>query len=459
MGGILKTALIVVFGLSSVVVGVAYSTSLFQRDAQRYLTAPAQIGNVVTSVSATGRVDAVVTVEVSSQLSGLVSDVFVNFNDEVAKDQPLAQLDQQSFEAAVREAEADLAVAKVNVQIKRAVVDRAANAYDRAKSEINVYSAKTARARADHDNEKRELERKEALRNKGHLSASEVENARTRFEGALAALHEAQAEQAVHSRQIDIAESELQQANAEARSALAAVPQKQAALKLAEVELYRSVIRSPIDGIVIDRQVEPGQTVAASLEAPVLFTIAQDLQEMEIHAKIDEADIGSIRTRQRASFSVDAFPGETFQGTVKQIRKAPQVVQNVVTYTVVIATENRDQLLLPGMTALVQIVTSESGQVLTIPNAALRFTPPGHSAGKGAPLTVGEEPEGHAGTAATVWTLDDSSSPLEVALRVGRSDGSISEVVSGELKADQNVIVGEAPAPEQRSLFGLRLGF
>lgn len=454
----MKAALLL-FSLGSLLFGVVYSNSLLTREPTRFLTAPVQVQNVVTSVSATGRVDAVVTVEVSSQLSGLVSQVFVDFNDQVVRDQPLAELDQQSFEAAVREAEADLAMTEVNLEIKKASVDRAANTYDKVKSEIKVYSAKTARARANYENEKRELDRKEALRNKGHLSESDVEGARTRYEGALAALNEAQAEESVHRRQIDIAESELQQAIAEARRALAAIPQKKAALNLAEVELDRSVIRSPIDGIVIDRQVEPGQTVAADLEAPTLFTIAQDLREMEVHANIDEADIGRIRAGQGVNFLVDAFPGQSFERAVKEVRKAPKVAQNVVTYTVVITTENPDLLLLPGMTALVQITTSESGEVLTVPNSALRYTPPESSTRQDSSPTIGQEPGAHAGTAATVWTLDESDSPVEIPLRVGMSDGSISQIVSGELEAGQRVIVGEAQVAEERSLFGLRLGF
>jgi HlyD family secretion protein len=455
----LKIAILLIAGLGSVAVGLGYSASLHRAADGGYLTAPTEIGNVVTTVSATGRVDAVVTVDVSSQLSGLVEEVFVDFNDEVTKGQPLAKLDQQGFQATVREAEANLAVAEVDVQAKRVAVDRAVNSYQRSKAEAKVYTAQTARARADYGNAKRELERKEALTSKGHISESDVDGARAEYEGALAGLQAAKAEQVVHEEKIKEGESELQQATAEVRSALAAVPQKEAVLSQAKVELERSIIRSPIDGIVIKREVEPGQTVAASLEAPILFTIAQDLRQMEVHAKVDEADIGEIQVRQRVTFTVDAFPRQSFSGVVAQVRKAPEVVQNVVIYTVVIATENPDLLLLPGMTVLAEIVVRESGETLTVPNAALRFNPPEDVVREAEDQASSSIAISARGQKATVWVLDESGTPAPVSVMTDMTNGIVTEVTSGALTVGQQLIVGEAPTEDGRSFLGLKFGF
>jgi len=455
----LKTGLIFLLSLGSVAAGLSFSASPGQTPDEGFVTAPVEIAKVASTVSASGGVDAVVTVDVSSQLSGLVQEVFVDFNDQVRKGQPLARLDQEGFEATVREAEANLAVAQVNVQAKRAAVDRAVNAYETIKAEAEVLAAKTAEARADYDNARRMLERKEALRKKGHISDAELDGTRAEFDGARAGLQAAKAEEAVHREKIAMAESEMQQAAVEARSALAAVPQTEAVLRQVKIELERSVIRAPIDGVVIMREVEPGQTVAASLEAPTLFRIAEDLSRMEVHAKVDEADIGEVRTGQRVSFAVDAYPGRRFEGTVVQVRKAPQVVQNVVIYTVVISTANSDLLLLPGMTALVEIVVRESGETLTVPSAALRFAPSADLAEEAEERTSWTIPLDPRGENATLWVLDESGRPAPVAVKTGMTDGIATQVLGGPLAAGQRVIVGLAETEERASFLGLRFGF
>jgi HlyD family secretion protein len=255
-----------------------------------------------------------------------------------------------------------------------------------------------------------------------------------------------------------VAEADLELAQAELLNAVATVPQMEAALNFVEAELHRTVIRAPIDGIVIKRDVDSGQTVAASLEAPTLFTIAQDLREMKVHAKIDEADVGRIKVGQRSTFTVDAFPGRTFNGTVTQIRRAPEVIENVVTYTVVIETSNPDLLLLPGMTAIVNIVVRESGDGLTVPNAALGFAPQDRPR-QVVNLDLDEPPNRAAGANASVWTLDRTGAPTPVPIHTGMSDGTVTEIVSGDLRAGQKVIVGQASANQDEALFGLRLGF
>jgi len=249
-------------------------------------------------------------------------------------------------------------------------------------------------------------------------------------------------------------------------SARAQVEQKDAGLKQAQVDLDHTTIRAPVQGVVVSRQVDVGQTVAASLQAPVLFTIAQDLTKMQVETSVDEADIGRIKLDDRATFTVDAFPGETFEGTVTQIRKAGQIVQNVVTYTVVVAVDNPAGKLLPGMTANVKLVVAEKPSVLKVPNAALRFRPPGAEAAApsgspGGPVAGGAAPskkknadrpakdpklsEDHAKKlAGRVWILGPDGKPAPVRLALGLSDGSFTEVLRGDLKEGQEVIVGLA---------------
>jgi HlyD family secretion protein len=234
-------------------------------------------------------------------------------------------------------------------------------------------------------------------------------------------------------------------AEAELQRAKAVVRQQTAVLERTRLDLERTVIRAPIDGLVIGRDVEAGQTVAASFEAPTLFTIARDLEAMEVHAMIDEADIGRIRTGQRAVFTVDAHPARTFAGTVAEIRLAPNVVQNVVTYDVLITAENADRALLPGMTATVEIVVEAVDDVLTVPNAALRFEPP---AGATAPPSPPATPSGNRGT---VWRLDRDGAPRPMAVTVGASDARATAIVGGPLRAGDAVVVATTGEPARRS--------
>jgi HlyD family secretion protein len=211
------------------------------------------------------------------------------------------------------------------------------------------------------------------------------------------------------------------------------VKQKEAALAQAQINLDHTTIRSPVNGVVVNRAVDVGQTVAATLQAPTLFTIAQDLTKMQVETSVDEADIGRIRADTPVHFSVDAFAGETFTGHVAQIRKAPQVVQNVVTYTVVVAVDNPAGRLLPGMTANVRFETARKSDVLKVPNAALRFRPAGEAAGR-----------------SVVWVLGRDGRPASIAVTPGISDGAFTEIVRGDLRPGQSVLVGAeggAPAP------------
>jgi HlyD family secretion protein len=241
--------------------------------------------------------------------------------------------------------------------------------------------------------------------------------------------------------------AQLKVVEAQLQSAEAQVVQNEAELRQAQVDLEHTIIRAPVDGVVVSRTVDVGQTVAASLQAPTLFTIAQDLAKMQVDVSVDEADVGRIRVGLRAAFTVDSFPGRTFIGQVMQIRKAAQVVQNVVTYTVVVSAANPELTLLPGMTANVRIVTDRKEDVLKVANAALRFRPPGVEAerparsgpGAGRGAAPGE------GVPGRVWVVGPDGQPKPLALRLGISDGSFTEVVSGDLADKQEVIVGLAP--------------
>ncbi len=298
-------------------------------------TAEVTRGDVRRIVSTSGSVRALVTVEVGSQLSGKVLELNADFNTLVSEGDLIARIDPQTFESRVREAEAAVASARSTVALQAAGVGRAKANLRKVELEYN---------------------RTKELADRGTSSQSALE-------AAVAALASARADVTVAESQVLAAEATL--------------GQREAAYESSKIDLERTLIRSPIDGIVVDRQVDVGQTVAASLSAPTLFTIAQDLTRVQIDAQVDEADIGQVDVGQETTFSVDAFPDVDFSGTVDQIRLAPTELQNVVTYTVVISAENPGRRLLPGMTANVDIVTGARAGVLTAPNQALRFEPRG----------------------------------------------------------------------------------
>lgn len=305
-----------------------------QSGGNRIEAEPVGRGDITRIVSSVGSVRALNTVEVGSQLSGQVIELFADFNTPVEAGDLLARIDPQTFERRVQEADANLAVARANVAIQAASIQRA---------EANLKAAQ------------REFERQQSLVRKGSVSESALDNAEAAYQSSLA--------------DVEIARAQHQNANA-------TVAQRDAALEAARIDLERTEIRSPINGVVIERAVDIGQTVAASLQAPILFTIAQDLTEIQIEASVDEADIGSVRENAEATFTVDAFTGDEFRGRVAQVRLAPNEEGNVVTYTVVINARNPDRRLLPGMTASIDIVTGRVDDALRVSNAAVRFRPP-----------------------------------------------------------------------------------
>src|SRR6266513_868386 len=413
--------------------GISGYSGHFRDSSPQYRFARAELGPLTAAVSATGNVNAVISVQVGSQVSGQIKDLLVDFNSVVKKGQVVARIDPASFEAKVTQAKADVDAARAAVLNQQAQVERSRADVENARAAHAEARAQTAKAQVAMLDAKRDFDRKTKL-----------------F-----------AQQLIAKSDLDTSQAAHDSAGAQLEAAQAHVEPKDAALKQAQVDLDHTTIRAPVQGVVVSRQVDVGQTVAASLQAPVLFTIAQDLTKMQVEASVDEADIGRIKLDDRAAFTVDAFPGETFVGSVAQLRKAAHIVQNVVTCTLVVAVANPGRKLLPGMTANVKLVVAEKPSVLKVPNAALRFRPAGAEAGGpsrplgGAPPSTKQardrrvkDPqlaEDHPKKlAGRVWVLGSDGKPAPVEIALGLSDGSSTEVLRGDLKEGQEVIVGLA---------------
>jgi HlyD family secretion protein len=442
--------------LSTLAGGLGYAFSYQGSSPEAFLTAPVERGSISTVVKASGTVEAVVSVDVSSQLSGRIAEVFVNFNDTVRAGQPIAQIDQEIFAARVNEAAAALRVARATARVGEAALERATVAVANARTAKKLAEDQSAANQARQDEAERDFRRKLELARTGTGTERDLSQARALRDAGAADLRASLDQIQMREEAIAISEAEKYMAEASLENARAVVEQKQAELDQTRLDLERTVLRAPIDGIIIKRDVNPGQTVAVSLEAKTLFKIANDLREMEVHGKIDEADVGQLKPGQAARFTVDAYPDRTFSGRILQIRKAPEVVQDVVTYTTIVSAPNPDLLLLPGMTAQLSIVVADTGVTLKIPNQALRFRPNGanpasalQSADQGASSKKSE----------TVWLVGDDGRPNPVAVRLGPSDDNSAALLEGPLYEGQQVIIGVANSQKQRGYFGVHLGF
>lgn len=381
--------------------------------------------DLVVVVTAPGTVKPVTTIEVSSQLSGQIAEVLVDFNEVVRKGQVLARLDAASLQMTVQQSEAELQSAEAQLLLAQESAKKAESELQNARAFKEVVGARLTGAQALEANARRRLDRSESLRSTNSASASEVEETRGEWVARQAAVREQEAQVEVQDAAIASAVAETEIAKARVNAANARVLEAQASLARTRIELSHTEILAPIDGIVILRNVSQGQTVAASLQAPVLFTVAQNLKSIELEVAVDEADVGRIELGQYAVFSVDAYPGEVFRGRVKQIRKAPQRIQSVITYSIVIAADNPEEQLLPGMTALVRIAVESSDATLIVPNAALRFEPPEELASSKRPDS------GH-----VLWRDDDGD--LEpVGVRTGIADSESTEVLDGVAEGDR----------------------
>ncbi len=364
----------------------------------QYRTAAVERGSVISIVSATGTINPVVLVEVGTQVSGMIKSLHADFNSQVKAGETVAVIDPEPFKARREQAISNLEVARSNI----------------------------ARSKADLAQRKRELDRVQSLLPQQFVSQNDVDVALTNYQSAEA--------------QLRVAEAQVRQAGA--------------ALNVADQELKYTVIRSPIEGIVVARNVEVGQTVAASFATPNLFLIALDLTKMQVNTNVSESDIGGMAEGQDAVFTVDAYPGESFAGTIRQVRLAPINIQNVVTYNVVVGVDNKDLRLKPGMTANVSIVVAQKDQTLKIPNAALRFTPPKSERNRHEVNgQVVSAVEGHSTAKSnkqlsqkTIWKLTEDGSLEPAPVQIGISDGIATEMLSGSLKEGELVVVGIEPS-------------
>lgn len=361
----------------------------------RYVTELAMRGNLTVIVTATGSAQPITQVNISSELSGTMRDVFVDYNSVVRANQALAELDNDKLKATVEVAKARLSSAR----------------------------AKLADAVASIEEKRLEHVRKKSLATTSAASIRDLEIAQANFDRAVA--------------QHDLATADVAAAEAD--------------LLLTEINLAKATIRSPIDGVVLKRGVDPGQFVATSLQAPVMFVIAEDLRRMEVLVDVDEADVGKVKIGQTVSFSVDAYPDRKFPAAVQDIRFGSEVIQGVVTYKAVLAIENSELLIRPGMTATAQIVVRELKDALLVPNAALRFAPtteqrPSRGLLKSLmpamPSATRRPPskQQDAGQQQRVWVLRNGA-PVAIPVVPGASDGRMTEIVKGEIAADQPVIV------------------
>jgi HlyD family secretion protein len=424
----MKSRRLIVFLLLVAILGggfAAYRYFFADGAAPTYKFAAIESGPITASVAATGTLNPVVTVQVSSQISGQIREILVDFNSTVKAGQLIAQLAPETYEHRLRQAEADLEAARATVAVQQA----------------EIYRAKVNLADAERD-----YRRKQSLVEKNYISSAELDKAQTMLEAAKA---------------------QMRVVEAQASNSAALVRQREAQLGQARVDLGRTEIRAPVDGIVIKKSVEPGQTVAASLQAPEMFVIARNLSDMQVETAIDEADVGRLQVGQEANFTVDAFPGKRFKGQVMQVRKAAQVVSNVVSYTVVVSAANPELILLPGMTANVRIVTAQKDTVLKVANAALRFRPPGNDEKS---ALAGRQPGSGSGTGGSgmgrgrasggtgkLWMLGSDGKPAAIEVKTGINDGNQTELLDTELAEGREVIVGmnavEKSKPTQPRMF------
>jgi len=403
--------------------------------AVQYRSAEVTQGDLQAVVVASGTLNPVALITVGTQVSGQIRDVLVDFNAEVKAGQLLAQIDPESFEYRVRSAQADFEAARAAVLTAQA----------------NVLSMQTqvSRAQVDLNEALRGLERTDLLVDKQFLALSERDKARALVHTSQEALKSAQAQVGVAQAQVSAAQ--------------ATVAQRDATLAQARIDLARTRITSPVNGIVVKRAIERGQTVASSLQSPELFIIAKNLADMQVEAAIDESDVGRVQPGQKARFTVDAFPGQTFDAQVRQVRKAALNVANVVTYVAVIGFANVDGRLMPGMTANVRVVTDQRSAVLQVPNAALRLRIAG---AEPAAERSGDVVADKAVSSGRVYVLDAQGTPQALAVGTGISDGNRTELVlapgtqaAKQLQVGAAVLVGTKTAgaaqgkPASRSPF------
>ena len=421
-----------IIGVLLAAIGLLTAFKYESKNTPQYFTEKVQKGDIQNVVQATGTINAVTTVQVGSQVSGTIQTLSADFNSHVKKNQVIAQIDPSLFKGAMLQAEANLANAQANGVAAK---------------------ANLAKAQAAANQSKLDYDRSVALANAGVIPAQQLDAAKATSQSNDAAVGAAQAA--------------VTQANAQ-------VQQNSAAVTVAKANLDYTTIKSPIDGTVIARSVDVGQTVAASLQAPTLFTIAQDLTKMQVYVSTDESDVGTIQAGQDVTFKVDAFPKDSFKGKVSAVRLNATTVQNVVTYTTIVDFDNPDMKLFPGMTAYVTVPVATATDVVKVPNGALRFTPDltadqisalyqkvginangsARKGGKSAQASGQQAASGQQVSTAIVWKVNADKSVEPVQIKLGITDHTtteVAQVVKGSLNPQDQVITGSAAATKTAS--------
>jgi HlyD family secretion protein len=398
-----------------------------------YETAALERGSILANITATGTLNPVVNVQVGSQVSGNIKALYADFNTKVTKDQLVALIDPQIFQAQVDQASAAVASAGAGVVTSAAQVEKAkADLAGAVATKSNMESV-LAKDKANALNAQFQWKRAEQLSKAGVVSDQDRDTAKAAYDASQAQITADQSQIDAAEQNIQSAKSQVNVAIAQWKTSQAQQQQAQAALAQTKINLEHTRILAPVSGTVIARHFDVGQTVAASFQAPDIFDIAQDLTQMQVDTNVDESDVGNIRTGQPASFTVDAYPGTTFRGNVTDVRRAPIVAQNVVTYDVVIQVANPDLKLFPGMTANVSILTAKQDGVFRAPNSALRFHPTADVLKKNnLPATKSDAPQ--------IYLLTGNKLQA-VPVKLGISDGRYTAVTSDSLKVGQKVVL------------------
>ena len=410
----------------------------------QYVTAAVDRGDIESAITATGNCNAVVTVQVGSQVSGNIIALYADFNTKVKKGQLVARIDPAIFKAQVDQAKANLDTSQAAAMTARATLQKSVSDLASAQANVAAQKANVVKAQSVVALDKVENERRIALLKQDATSKEDADTAQANYDQAVASVDATQAAEKASEASEESAKKQVEVAQTQLDQAEATVKQNAAALDQAQLNLDHTQITAPVDGTVVSRNMDVGQTVAASFQAPIIFLIAQDLTKMQVDTNVDESDVGPIRVGQTANFTVDAYPGVVFPGKVAQIRQAPINVQNVITYDVVVQVTNPELKLFPGMTATVRIVSGRVSQALRIPVAALRFHP-----------GTAAKPKGQQ----TVYVLGPAGlAPANVGL--GISDGKYIQVLSG-LSEAQRIVVGAASktAAAASSSAARRVGF
>ena len=431
-----KTALIIA-AAALVSVGLGTWAVVGGQAGVQYRTAPVDHGDINVAISSTGNPNAVVTVQVGTQVSGVVLALFADFNTKVTKGELIARIDPAPFQAKVDQATANLAASQSAVANSQAVVQQALAGIQAANSALAAAQSNVAKAQAVAEDAKVKVDRRVIMVGQGADSKEDLETAQTTYKSAVADHTALVAQQQAVEDSVKVAQAQLNVANSLVGANQSQVKQFTAALQSAQLDLDHTSITAPVTGVVVSRNVDVGQTVAASLAAPTLFLIAQDLTKMQVDTNVSEADVGRVVVGQLATFTVDAYPGQVFSGAVIQIRKAPINVQNVITYDAVIGVSNPDLKLFPGMTANVKILVNQRPNVLRVLNAALRY----HPATEPAAATVVKGGRKGAAPEKAVWIMNADNKPQRVVVTTGESDGTYTEVTQGGLKDGDRVIV------------------